>query len=285
MRIKVNDVALSFDVDGQRLSPSGTTVIARKTILLLHGGPGMDHMVFKPAFDRLSQNAQVVYLDHRACGRSDDGPAASWRMDQWADDIADFIDQLGIESPIVLGTSWGGLVAQHFATKYPTLPGGIVLMSTAAHPNLNKTFDAMEACGGAAAREAAQAFFADATQQGVVERYFSTCLPYFTFRRSNPEILSRVSMRPEVITHFYRKGSEFYDIDFRDRLARIRVPTLIVHGVNDALFPIDLAEETFKHLVTPHKRLVRIPECGHLSEQDAPEVIMDAIIDFFELKR
>ena len=61
---------LFFDVEGASLAPSGPEMRSKPTLLLLHGGPGMDHSLFRPAFSALADVAQVVYLDHRGQGRS-----------------------------------------------------------------------------------------------------------------------------------------------------------------------------------------------------------------------
>lgn len=251
--------------------------------MLLHGGPGMDHMVFKPAFDQLSSRAQLIYVDQRACGRSEAGPAVRWHIDQWADDIASLITHLGLDRPIVLGTSFGGMVVQRFAAKYPTVPGGLVLMSTTARPAVSEMIDAIGARCGLDAREAAMTFFTDASTPGAVENYFKTCLTCYTVRPVDTSALARVRMNPDVIRYFFACGGEFQLFDLRADLAAVESPTLVVHGNNDPIFPIFLAEEMFALIGGTEKQFVRLQNCSHLSEQDAPDAIMSAIIDFFRL--
>jgi pimeloyl-ACP methyl ester carboxylesterase len=248
MRVVVNETAIFFDVRGRKIIASGATTIERPTIILLHGGPGMDHMVFEPAFARLSNSAQVIYLDHRACGRSDAGPVSSWHLDQWAADLAAFVELLEIKKPIVLGTSFGGLVAQRFAGTYPHLPGGLVLMSTAVLSLPAKTFDALERRGGLRAREAAEAFFSDTAQPGVLERYLEICLPLYNSRPLDFDALARVKMRPEVMVHFPHRVRRGHAAMYRERTQ-----------------------------ASGQAALMR----GHLSEQEAPELIIDSIVDFF----
>ena len=60
MRVVVNGVRLFFDVDGASLVPDGAVMRERPTLLLLHGGPGLDHSIYKPAFSTLTDIAQVV---------------------------------------------------------------------------------------------------------------------------------------------------------------------------------------------------------------------------------
>src|SRR5689334_2035865 len=132
LKVLVNGVRLYFDVEGAGLVPEGESMRAKPTLLLLHGGPGADHSLYKPAFSALADVAQVVYLDHRGNGRSDRGSEESWTLGQWADDVRAFCDALEIEKPIVFGASFGGMVAMAYATRFPDHPGALALLSTSA---------------------------------------------------------------------------------------------------------------------------------------------------------
>ncbi len=70
MFVQVNGVRLYFDVEGAGLVPDGAALREKPTLVLLHGGPGFDHALFKPAFSGLADIAQVIYYDHRGNGRS-----------------------------------------------------------------------------------------------------------------------------------------------------------------------------------------------------------------------
>ncbi|MEA2837965.1 MAG: hypothetical protein QOD89_2515 [Bradyrhizobium sp.] len=74
MHVLVNGVRLFFDVEGAGLVPDGPAMREKPTLLLLHGGPGADHLIYKPDYSALTDIAQVVHLDYRGNGRSDDGP-------------------------------------------------------------------------------------------------------------------------------------------------------------------------------------------------------------------
>src|SRR5947208_17090656 len=99
MHVLVNGVRLFFDVEGAKLVPDGLVMRERPTLLLLHGGPGFDHSLFKPAFSTLTDVAQVVYLDQRGQGRSQrkGSSADRWNLATWADDVPAFCKAAGIE--------------------------------------------------------------------------------------------------------------------------------------------------------------------------------------------
>ena len=60
MPVLVNGVRLFFDVDGASLVPDGPTMREKPTLVLLHGGPGFDHSIYKPSFSRLGRRTWCV---------------------------------------------------------------------------------------------------------------------------------------------------------------------------------------------------------------------------------
>src|ERR1700720_2421164 len=136
------------------------------TVLRLHGGPGADHSIFKPAYSRLADIVQVVYLDHRGDGRSDGrDDSEHWRLSQWGDDMKALCDALEIERPIVMGVSFGGYVAISYALRHPDHPAKLILCSTAASPSKKDIqVKVFERLGGAEAGAAARAYLKHPTR-------------------------------------------------------------------------------------------------------------------------
>src|SRR3979490_678905 len=132
MDVLVNGVRLFFDVEGSKLVPDGPVMRERPTLLLLHGGPGSDHSIYRPAYSALADIAQIIYLDHRGNGRSEDGPQEDWNLAQWGDDVRAFCDALGIVNPILLGAAFGGMGAVSSATRHPGHASKLVLISPSA---------------------------------------------------------------------------------------------------------------------------------------------------------
>ena len=150
---------LYFDVDGAALRPQGDAMIEHPTMLLLHGGPGADHSLFKPEFAALRDVAQIIYLDQRGSGRLDTGSPATWNWPQWADDVAAFCQALDIARPVLVGTSSGALVALQCAARHPGLVAGLILDSPLGVPtSLSETLEVFERRGGLLARDAAHRY-------------------------------------------------------------------------------------------------------------------------------
>ena len=269
MHVTVNGARIYFDVEGLGLVPDGKTMRQRPTLVLLHGGPGFDHSGFKPAFSALTDVAQVVYLDHRGNGRSDYGDPSTWNLAQWGDDVRGFCDALAIEKPIVYGVSFGGFVAQSYATRHPDHPGKLVLASTAARADWPAVFDAFERIGGTGARRLAEAYWLTPTPERRIT-YREKCHPlYYTRPASDPDALARPIVHDPVNLHF--ATGEFAHMDFRAALGRIACPTLVMAGDSDPITPMAFSEAIVASLPPGLVQFERFADCGHGIVHDAPE--------------
>lgn len=271
------EITLFFDVEGARWVPDGPRMRERPTLVLLHGGPGFDHSSFKPTFSDLADTAQVVYLDHRGNGRSQRGPRERWTLADWADDLRSFCDALGIERPVVLGQSFGGMVAMAYATRHPEHPGALVLSSTTAKTRLDRVFTAFERLGGAEARAAAEAYWR-APGPETLPDYARLCFPLYTRSPRNPDADARTVWNFDVMFAF--GGGEDVRFDLLDDLARVRCPTLVLAGEDDPITPMGDAEDMAAALPSGLARLERFAGCGHGVFRDDPERGLAAIRRF-----
>lgn len=283
MRILVNGVRLYFDVEGAGLRAQGASMAQKPTLLLLHGGPGADHSIYKPQFSALADVAQVVYLDHRGNGRSDAGDESTWNLAQWADDVAAFCTALDITKPVVYGASFGGMVAMAYATRHPDQPGKLVLVSTSADAGsfTREKVEMFGRLGGPVARElAARRFVAGDTSKEVLARWLEIALPLYTRHAFDPDTWSRVKANPAVTAWFNRPEGEGRRFNLLADLASIRCPTLVVGGTLDPMLPIEcqrtIAAALPHHLVTYRE----FEQCGHGVMPDAPEAMADLLREF-----
>jgi proline iminopeptidase len=285
MHVLVNGVRLFFDVEGAKLVPDGPALREKPTLILLHGGPGFDHTSYKPAYSGLSDIAQVIYLDHRGNGRSDAGPKESWTLAQWGDDVRGFCDALGIEKPIVLGVSFGGMVAMAYATQHPAHPGKLILITTEAKGDsyLEKRVELFERLGGPEVGALARRRFLERKGQPdetAVAEWRRLAMPHYT-RRSRAEAMGRAIVRQDVLHWFTRPGQgEGHSFNFLPDLHRITCPTLVMGGEDDPMTPIeaqmDIAAALPQHLV----RFERLSDCGHGIIADQPERGLALIREF-----
>ena len=285
MRVLVNGVRLYFDVEGAALVPYGPAMRQKPTVLLLHGGPGFDHTSYKPAYSALTDIAQLVYLDHRGNGRSEDGPQELWTLSQWGDDVKAFCDIVGIVDPIVLGVSFGGFVAMSYATRHPEHPAKLILISTEAKGQsyLEQRVALFESLGGPEVGALARRRFLETgghKDQASVEAWQRLALPLYTRKGHDPDMMARALRRPAVLQWFTRPGGEVTSFDLVPDLHRISCPTLVMGGEDDPMTPIACQVDIAAALRPDLVRFERFADCGHGVVSDQPERAFAVIRDF-----
>jgi len=273
MYLSVLGASLFFAVVGSQLAIDGERMRERPTLLVLHGGPGFDHVTMRPYFDRFADTHQVVYLDHRGNGRSRGGSGSgpeTWRLAQWGDDVRAFCDQLGITKPVVFGQSFGGMVAMAYASRHPGHAAKVVLSSTAARLRLDVTYAMLERFGGREARALAERFWTDPTEANAGP-YLTTCLPLYNPKPSLElaQAAKRSIMRLDVTYEFIR--GEQRSMDLRPDLAKVTSPVLVLGGELDPITPVACAEEIAGALPAGLANLEVFAEAGHGVHRDAPE--------------
>ena len=96
-----------------------------KPLILLHGN-GEDSSYFESQMDYFSQTRRVIAVDTRGHGRSPRGPAP-FTIRQFAEDLREFVEEMGIERADLLGVSDGGNIAIIFALRYPERVDRLIL--------------------------------------------------------------------------------------------------------------------------------------------------------------
>jgi pimeloyl-ACP methyl ester carboxylesterase len=287
MHVRVNGVRLFFDVEGAKLAPDGPAMREKPTLLLLHGGPGSDHSIYKPAYSGLADIAQIIYLDHRGNGRSEDGARESWNLAQWGDDVRGFCDVLDIANPIVLGASFGGMVALAYATRHPAHPSKLVLISTEAAGGTyrERRVALFERFGGPEVGALARRRFLEVQghpDQASLDDWLRLAIPLYTRIPRDPDMARRAVNRSEVLHWFVKPGGESRSFNMFPYLDRIQCPTLVMGGEDDPIHPIesqaDIAAALPAHLV----QFERFPNCRHAVVTDAHERAMAVIRDFIK---
>ncbi len=279
MRVDVgNGVRLYFDVDGPGLVPDGATMRQKPTMVLLHGGPGFDHSLFKPWWSRFNDTHQVVYVDQRGNGRSDqlDDPT-HWQLDVWAEDVVRLCDALEIERPVVVGNSFGGVVAMHYAARFPDHPSKLVLSSCSARFDLEATVAAFERLGGARAGVLARRFWTDEPDEARAD-YTRICTPLYTQHSDVAGDSGRALRNPAVTTHWVL--GERPGLDLLEELADIRCPTLVLAGELDPIATVSSQRAMASRLRPDLLRLELLADCGHGTYRDQPERTEEILRDF-----
>jgi len=275
MRVSVRGSDFFFDVAGTALGVEGGRLVARPTVLALHGGPGFDHAYLKPALATLSHSAQVVYLDLRSQGRSARMQIESCTLDNMAEDVAAFCDALGLDKPLVVGHSAGGHVGLKLALRHPGRVGALVLVNAAARVDLAQAFTTLERHHGGEVRKAAERVFAGDVGPEALDRYMRLVGPTYAHPDNAIALrdLSLSRFAPEVAAHVFLHELPKYDE--RDALKNIEIPVLAITGDSDWLAPPALIYETIREI--KKGAAVVLPNTGHLACNERPSKIAELI--------
>ena len=236
--------------------------------MLVHGAMG-HRGEWRPQLEGLADEFTVVAWDAPGCGGSFD-PADDFGLEGYADSLAAFIGRLGLDTPHLMGLSFGSALALELFRRHPGLVGSLVLLSAYA------------GWAGSLGREEAERrrrwgrSVADMPPRQVVADFAATL---FT-PEVPPEI---VQTELEVMMEFRPTGvramaNALADADLREVLPTIDVPTLLVHGDADRRAPLTVAEEL--HARIPGSKLVVIPGCGHMVTLEAPERVNEEVRRF-----
>ncbi len=256
------------------------------TILALHGGLGSDLSSLRPWLDPLSEQATVVYYDHRGNGRSPRSPSdSSADMDVWVEDADAVRRHLGLERVVLLGHSFGGCIAQEYALRYPDRLDGLILCSTApAYDHLEVVVANVRDRGTPEQAAAFEAGFAappasdDAMREG-----FGVILPLYFHAPDAPHqrqaIRALVDETAFSAASYVASAAALTTFDTRDRLGGITAPTLVLNGDDDFLTPTDHAARRL-HAAIPDSELAVLDRSGHFPHIEAHDAFIASVQDW-----
>lgn len=269
-------------------------------LVVLHGGPGASHDYFLPHLLPLARDNRLVFLDERGSGRSERLEDASrYTVAAMADDVEAVRKALHLGRVNLLGHSYGGVLAQEYALKYPKSLRKLVLCSTFHSTRaMNHVFDTMKEGMPAELREriagleAAGLFGkgADYRKRRYTDEYMTAAwgegyFPYLYVRRPDPgfDPLAVGNMSWDLYRTMWGSHGEFVidgnlvSAEYADRLPSLEVKTLITVGDHDECAP-SISREM--QALIPGSKLVVFPESGHMTFVDQPELFVQAVNGF-----
>jgi proline iminopeptidase len=283
MRARLRGTEIYFDVEGMGLVPDGDVMRERPVALVVHGGPGGDHTGFKPAFTPLSAQMQLVYFDHRGQGRSAEGDPARYTLDENVEDMEALRQHLGLGPVVIIGTSYGGMVAMAHAARYPASVSHLVLIVTAAHSGFIARAQAIVR-GRGTAEQQRMCDMLWAGELNTVERlrrYYEVMGPLYSYRydqKNTAATRSRGTNSPVPFNRAFAPGGFLRDYDLRPQLGRIEAPTLILAGRHDWICAPEFSEEI--HRLIPGSELRIFEHSSHSIRVDEPAAMIEAIARF-----
>lgn len=253
-------------------------------LLLMHGGPGADHITMLP-FRPLADRFTLIFYDHRCNGRSAGADVSTMIWENLTADADALRQTLGFDKWAVLGHSFGGMVGLEYALRYPQSLSHLMLLDT---------------CGDIRwAQENAPAVLA---QRGYNQDTVQTARRFFTGQIAPNEMMPsmmklagayyhhlsplqlahemaigiRVKTRPEALIFGFGQLLKGWTV--MDRLSEISAPTLVMAGRDDFQFPPEHQAALAAGIAGA--RLEIIERAGHNAPSERPAEVLAAVREF-----
>ena len=261
------------------------------TIIVLHGGPGLSHKYLKPQLDTLlSSNFTLLYYDQRGSGWSDgEKDTSRLNIESFVLDLESIRSYFNLDKLNLLGHSFGGLLALHYAIAYPSKVNSLILVDTDAASYELRTPYQIKMINSRLSEE--QEVYLDSIRNTIAykkydpstyEKYYKTFLTtYF----ANPIDTSKLELgfdsisvpKISITSKYVRSGLGRYDI--HDQLSTIKGKTLIMQGT-ESIFSVEGAMAIHEQL--PDSEIHLFEDCGHFQYIEAPEKFKNLIFDFYK---
>ncbi|KRF19765.1 2-hydroxy-6-oxo-2,4-heptadienoate hydrolase [Nocardioides sp. Soil797] len=263
---------------GQYVDVKGTSthyhdVGEGKPVLLLHGsGPGVSAWAnWRHAIPALAEGHRVIAMDSVGFGLTERPDSVRYSLRTWTDHVWDFLDALGLDQVSVIGNSLGGRLALQMAEDRPERLDRIVLMGA---PGVGMTMT-----------EGLQALRAyepsPENMESLLKNHFAVDKSIIT--DDLVQIRYEASAAPGA-HEAYRKM--FFDPEHaggelgitEEQVAKVSMPTLLVHGLEDAVVPVDVAWTMLRLL--PDADLHVFARCGHWTQIERSTEFNELVADF-----
>lgn len=277
--------------DGElvRIDDTSLFVVDRGTgypVLVLHGGPGLDHHEFADYLDPLTDEFRLLLVDQRANGRSERPPESTWTLERMAQDVIMLARSLHLDRYAVLGHSYGAFVALQNAVDYPGMAAQTIVSSgvpsmsflEVVEKNL-ATFEPIEL------REQVTASWAREASIQTQEEFAEVMADQFPFHFADPvdpriaDYLERTKdtvYSPEVLRLFSANG--YGGIEVEDRLGDIASPLLVLGGRHDRTCSAEASEAIANGV--PNAELRIFEKSGHMTFVEEPELYNATVRSF-----
>ena len=269
-------------------------------IIVLHGGPDFDHTYLLPELDRLSDSYHLIYYDQRGRGRSAQG--VNPEDVTLASDIAD-IEKVRqyyhLDSVVLLGHSWGTVLALEYALQYPKRVSHMILMnpapaSTDDYKQLRNDWLEKRAADMERRKAIADsAAYKEADPDAVVAYYrihfkpalaraedyekLITRMQASFIRQGNAGIIKARAVESRLMSETW--ASPGYDL--LPKLKTVSIPALVIYGDHDFI-PAGTSEHITQAI--PNARMVTLKDCGHFTYLECPVDVREQIDAFFKVK-
>ncbi|MCA6079220.1 proline iminopeptidase-family hydrolase [Fulvivirga sedimenti] len=257
-------------------------------LIVVHGGPVLDHSYLLPWMDELARDYTVIYYDQRACGRSSvEVDTSRMTMEYFVDDIDNLRKYLNLEQVHLLGHSWGGLLAMQYAIAYPDHLKSMVLSSPVPPNNMEWQKEQM------VLSEMIQP--EDSLRRSVIMQSGElqtnpqdaiTRLMKLSFKPQFYDTTALSELQLNIPADFMKRSQAFSylapdlaSFNLYPQLAKLQLPVLIIFGSAEP--GAEISGERMESVI-PGSRLSIVPESGHFPFVENGEVYFKTIRKYLE---
>lgn len=246
-----------------------------KTIVLVHGF-SVPCFIFDPTFDFLTK-AGFRVLRYDLIGRGySDRPKTAYKIDLFVRQLRDLLEALNLPQVNLLGLSMGGPITASFIDQNPQVVDKFILIDPAGakRVTLSLLLEAVKlpifgelALGLFGSGSMVKGIASDMFDPELVEHFQAQYKIQMQYKGFKYAILS--TMRNRMLESF----AETYA-----RVGKLKKPTLLIWGKNDATVPFKNSSEILKAI--PHAEFHPIENCGHIPHYEKPEIVNKVLLEF-----
>ena len=247
-------------------------------LIVLHGGPGLDHTHLRPWLDPLAEDFRVLYVDERGQGRSESVDPATLSLEVFARDVDRLAEALELERFALLGQSFGAIITTWHAINLGTAAGYVISGGGDSSEKLMADVSASLEAMGEAGKPIAESWEWEQTVETPEDcAELMRIQNPFHFHGPPPADFGKdTTYAPEVLRHFSSEG--YGDFDYTADLHRVSRPTLVVVGEYDRTTTPRAARVL--HEGIPDSEYAEIADAGHMSMIDAQDAYLGRVRDF-----
>jgi proline iminopeptidase len=250
----------------------------RLPLIVLHGGPGLDHTHLRPWLDPLGDIFRLIYVDERGQGRSERVDPATLSLDVFARDVDLLADALELDRFALLGHSFGAIIATKHAIELGTADGYVISGGGDSSDQLDADVQASLEAMGEAGEPIAESWEWEKTVKTPEDcaELMRIQMPFHFAGEPPPDFAKDTVYVPEVLRHFSNAG--YGDFDYVPDLARVTKPTLVLVGEADRVTTPRAARVLHEEI--PRSELAVLDGAGHMSMIESPDAYLAVVKRF-----